>query len=470
MDRYAITINRQFEQVGVTNMFRDTTGVEYIVQQASDKILRVVKLLETHPARCGYVQVRTCTTAGSSLVLLPVTTGTLTGVKFTESEIERIINVVRDQVQCINRLYDNRQLAYRAITTDDVRYRRTKTRGLRIMLSDIGSMYDHMASPAPVAAAVQQRLQLSLCQSTLLRTLRFQLLNPDKPRVELLTQRNVKWTQETFDRYVFAHDSDLMPHILADNTLVFLSVTDQEPYGEVFTKANTLGQGTYGKVVRYHNATNTIAYAVKQLTRPNDDELVAVRLLEAHPDRCHLIQARVCVTGQGQQQCVLMPLMDGDAFENAGNFNAAQIKQLIDFVLDQVTCIGKMKTGGYYDSAQLMYMDIKLENVLWRLNADTTMTFTLGDLGSIIPYNGNYIKTTWCSNKMTDRECQKASIGVMMYDLIMANVRNYSPGPIVDALQARDKLREHYGPDYMNLIPIGCNGCIQRWKPVKRKA
>jgi len=256
-----------------------------------------------------------------------------------------------------------------------------------------------------------------------------------------------------------------MPHILEDTTLVFLSVTDQEQYGGVFTQApGSLGQGTYGTVVRYENAETKIEYAVKQLTRPNDDELVAVRLLEAHPDRCHLIQARVCVTRQGQQQCVLMPLMEGDAYKYAGMFNEAQIKQLIDFVLAQVTCIGKMKTGGHYDSAQLKYMDIKLENVLWRRNADMTMKFTLGDLGSIIPHNGNYVRTAWCIDKMPDRQYQKAAIGVMMYDLLMAKDEHmYSPGIDVDVRAARYKLSGVYGPEYENLIPR-IRGCIKRWR------
>ena len=106
-------------------VYRNTADIQYIVREVNSETHRVVKLLETHPARCGYVPVRMCTmTDQSSGVLLPVMTGPLVGVRFTENEIDYIITMVRDQVQCISRLYVNRQLAYQSIAAKDVMYRR----------------------------------------------------------------------------------------------------------------------------------------------------------------------------------------------------------------------------------------------------------------------------------------------------------------------------------------------------------
>lgn len=149
----------------------------------------------------------------------------------------------------------------------------------------------------------------------------------------------------------------------------------------IFNYKNKLGEGTYGSVHSYVNYANEQdEIAVKFFIGSNAyvEFQNEADIIKSLGNDCNLINSRILHLNSGRIESIVMKKMDGSLYGLITRLNRKQLSKLFDFMKHSI--IECMQKKGYY------YLDLKLNNILYKINDTGDYDFILGDIGSIMTH------------------------------------------------------------------------------------
>lgn len=153
--------------------------------------------------------------------------------------------------------------------------------------------------------------------------------------------------------------------------------------GKLLTKRNYLGydkeeisSGTYGVIYKISINSNT-SFILKQSKREEElDEVQALKKIGDIRSCPGLIKTKVISSTK-----VVMPVATGDLQDFKGKVTPKQADYIVTLISKSLQCLHE---------SEIYYFDMKLANVLYRCER-TGVKIYLGDLGSVIPIDGEYM-------------------------------------------------------------------------------
>jgi hypothetical protein len=255
-------------------------------------------------------------------------------------------------------------------------------------------------------------------------------------------------TQSELDDYLFNDHKSLDPVMNMNNELI-ITLADSSSLIFTVDEKCKFKRGSYG-IIKTYKCGDLIyalkyAYGTNVLTNKVEDGNERLAIIElrsraiAEGKICPLVQARIVQSATSF--ITLMPKMRGDVSKiPRKNWTIADKKYLLDSIREQMEYILHMNTyeqlhNPKQDSMKFAYVDLKPENVLYNRNSDGTVTYKLGDLGSILEidpddepgcFPGTYAIRTRkgymdpCPDKYIVK-CMRYLLGLFAFNLLTTN-------------------------------------------------
>ena len=266
-------------------------------------------------------------------------------------------------------------------------------------------------------------------------------------------------TQQELDSYVF--NSFTAPPKYIDGDIVIYYPKDGKVLQLVLKKEKYIISGKYGKVYKF--SKGLLEYAVKFLKKSDGCEIEAILKME-HQEiktgkRFNLIKSRIV---EASRQIIIMPLMDGDIIDlDKINKLEQNFHTVINSVRKQMDNVLNMNTQS--NVTEFAYLDVKPDNVLYRLNENGTYEFVLGDLGSVVKNNGYFTKTYACKTIGCDEyiipqnciiRAMRYFYGIFIFTLLYGNyiVEIHDQIQLSELEVLSNNLVSNLGQDYANLL------------------
>jgi len=155
----------------------------------------------------------------------------------------------------------------------------------------------------------------------------------------------------------------------------------------LFIKNKTIGKGAYGEIIEYTNSQYNIYFLIKKeksLTAYNDVPIEKEIAEVLNNSDCNTVKTKY-LFNISDNHYYIMAKADGDlkyllkSLDNS--VHQRRIKLMIsEQVRKQLYCLYKKK---------YLYLDFKLNNILYSCNTKKDIAILLGDLGSAIPDKNN---------------------------------------------------------------------------------
>ena len=231
-----------------------------------------------------------------------------------------------------------------------------------------------------------------------------------------------------------------------------------------------LGFGSYGFILEYycHALHKSFIIKIEKLVEEKESlESIAIRSLDnLPPPPCGQIEA--AFVGEGdyilknenverlyEADFFILEKMDGDIFQHnfVEEFAASRgiddkivaAVQIAEEVRKQILCIFNKSKGN------LVYTDLKKENVLYMRNKGKEIIVKLGDLGSLIPIrNGKHIRHVFTYLCLPEKlgsfnekkECLSYQLGLFLADLLQIDIHHMSRSSPDDKMKTSNKIRK----------------------------
>lgn len=288
--------------------------------------------------------------------------------------------------------------------------------------------------------------------------------------------------QADLDKYLFENKLSIEPSIDSNGVLHCFT---EEGKGVKLTMKSRIGSGGYGDVQLYSSRSGNIKYAVKfaiiidgELNDGNERKAV-LELKEQEilrNKKSNILNAKTiqCI----DQFAVLMPLMDG-TFEDLDmkGWRIDHKKIVLDSIRSQMEYIIRLNDADVImaqkqDNFKFAYTDLKPSNIFYK--NDPKFTVKLGDLGGILPIQGNiFISTIPVQFKEPDTKNSHKDIFTRLPDKNIVKCMRYVFGLISywvltndfqklesffeivgaeDLIACNDELVINFGIEFANLI------------------
>ncbi len=151
-------------------------------------------------------------------------------------------------------------------------------------------------------------------------------------------------------------------------------------------KIKFLSQGSNGKVYLFTEKPKTMnkkpqyKIVVKTFFNKNSDEIKIIEYLEKNKIDCNLINARLLKI-PNNEYITIMNFMEGDLENLLGKLKDPDIQNIINKVLNTLQCLLKQ---------DLVYIDLKLQNILYKYDENKNIDVCIGDIGGICKKNTTY--------------------------------------------------------------------------------
>ena len=283
-----------------------------------------------------------------------------------------------------------------------------------------------------------------------------------------MSREDKKNNRKNVDDYIFRS--------LNTNAPIFSNDKISIKYGNTDIKLNIgkeIRGGAYGKIYKITSHEYGLEYALKYFPKEKyeDEEFKAIKELEKRElklgRKCDIITGKIVESKT--HKMILMPLMDGDVIDlyasNYVNIHGEQgIMKILSYVKNQLNCILRLNEDK--KEFKFAYLDIKPDNILYKLNEDGNYTFELGDLGSIIRNrHGNFTITYRCctigcdsSEEISNNNiirCMRYYYGILCIRLLTRDtyiIDNHKTISIQELETINTRFVNTYGPEFDNYI------------------
>ena len=201
-------------------------------------------------------------------------------------------------------------------------------------------------------------------------------LNPNpNPSINSLDAKNIC-------NYYYKKNEDLL-----DLSKIKISKQNKITYnknGKIITFQNikdgrALSEGTFGVVYELKSLNSNDRIVVKIFKREGEstEEINAIKFLEDNNINCKIINSipgYYYHSSGNKEEIILMNKMDGDLYDIKGILRKNYISSFVSELIKMFHCLAKNGVG---------YLDIKLNNLLYKCITDTKLILRIGDIGSI---------------------------------------------------------------------------------------
>jgi len=148
-------------------------------------------------------------------------------------------------------------------------------------------------------------------------------------------------------------------------------------------KTTELSRGSYGKVVLLKSNTTKQTFVAKLFFKDTafNDEYNNIMLLKDYNIHCRLIDGIPLQNMVGFKNILIMNTYDGDLTKLRKTLQPEQYEAFILEVLRMFNCLVEKDVG---------YLDIKLQNILYKCVENSEFMMKIGDIGSITILNKEY--------------------------------------------------------------------------------
>jgi hypothetical protein len=300
-------------------------------------------------------------------------------------------------------------------------------------------------------------------------------------------------TQQNLDAYLFKNLFSEYPEYvnlrMENKKLIGDLKINYKDKHLLMRRTKTIQKGNYGEIYEYSSeGEDPIKYAVKFSINPGDLERKAINALrereiklfqenEERSDSC-LVPGKIVISDNFNIS--IMPLMDGDLVDFYDNSTDADFdfkirKNIFENVRAQLQCILNLNHSNGNPRSErdinieFAYMDLKPDNVLYKLNKDGTYTFLLGDIGSIIPFTDSkgdkfFTTNTPCSTKICEEKqkvyikdfniisCMRYIFGIFCFKLLYPNIDTSKFISLRRKINFSEAMVKYLGKSYDNLL------------------
>jgi len=167
---------------------------------------------------------------------------------------------------------------------------------------------------------------------------------------------------------------DLSKIQVINNILVYKTGGKKIEFENDNTKWEYIAEGTYGIIVKSKSKTtnDSILLKIFKKEKHSYEEIEVIEYLEKQHINCNIINAVVVNLDIGN--VIIMNRLDGDLSKLKGTIRKNYIPSFINEFISLYNCLVVNGLG---------YLDIKLDNILYKCIDDTNLILRVGDLGSI---------------------------------------------------------------------------------------